>query len=57
MEIRNADNTDCPAIAELAQLAGGGMPVYFWADSQQVGESLEATGFKPKKSNNSEGIH
>ena len=50
MEIRNADNTDCPAIAELAQLAGGGMPVYFWADSQQVGESLEATGAELLKS-------
>ena len=33
MEIRNADSADCLAIAELAQMAGDGIPGYFWADS------------------------
>ena len=44
MEIRKADITDCLAIAELSQMAGDGIPGYFWADSQKPGQSLEATG-------------
>ena len=50
MKIRNADSTDCLAIAELAQMAGGGLPGYFWADSQQPGQTLEATGVELLKS-------
>jgi ribosomal protein S18 acetylase RimI-like enzyme len=50
VEIRNADSTDCLAIAELAQMAGDGIPGYFWADSQQPGQTLEATGAELLKS-------
>ena len=42
--IRRAGLDDCLAIAELAQLAGEGIPGYFWADSQLPGETLERAG-------------
>ena len=44
MEIRKATSGDCLAIAELAQMAGDGIPGHFWADSQQPGQSLEQAG-------------
>ncbi len=44
MEIRSATKADCLAIAELALMAGDGIPGYFWAESQQPGESLEQAG-------------
>lgn len=44
MEFRNADKNDCLAIAQLAQMAGDGLPGYFWADSQQPGQTLEQAG-------------
>ena len=50
MEIRKAEIDDCRAIAELAQIAGDGIPGYFWADSQQPGQTLEATGAELLKS-------
>ncbi len=50
MELRKAQIEDCHAIAELAQIAGDGIPGYFWADSQQPGQTLEATGAELLKS-------
>ena len=44
MKIRPADPTDCLAIAELALIAGDDMPGYFWAESQQPGQSLAEAG-------------
>lgn len=42
--IRPAGLDDCLAIAELAQLAGEGIPGIFWAESQLPGETLEQAG-------------
>lgn len=42
--IREAELGDCLAIAELAQLAGEGIPGVLWAESQLPGEPLEQTG-------------
>ncbi len=42
--IRRAELDDCLAIAELAQLAGEGIPGVLWADSQRPGETLEQAG-------------
>jgi ribosomal protein S18 acetylase RimI-like enzyme len=50
VEIRKAGIDDCHAIAELAQIAGDGIPGYFWADSQRPGQTLEATGAELLKS-------
>jgi ribosomal protein S18 acetylase RimI-like enzyme len=50
VEIRNAGIADCRAIAELAQIAGDGIPGFFWADARQPGQSLEATGAELLKS-------
>ena len=44
LTIRNAGPGDCLAIAELALIAGDGMPGFFWADSQQPGQSLAEVG-------------
>ena len=44
MQIREARKQDCLAIAELAQMAGDGIPGYFWAGSQQPGQTLEQAG-------------
>ncbi len=44
MEIGPATADDCLAIAELALMAGEGIPGYFWAESQQPGQSLEQAG-------------
>jgi len=44
MEIRNATRADCPAIAELALLAGEGIPAYFWETSRKPGQTLLEVG-------------
>jgi ribosomal protein S18 acetylase RimI-like enzyme len=42
--IRNATPGDCLSIAELALIAGDGIPGYFWADYQQPGQNLAEAG-------------
>lgn len=44
MEIKPATADDCLAIAELALMAGEGIPGYFWAQSLQPGQTLEQAG-------------
>ena len=44
MIITPAIPKDCLDLAELAQIAGEGIPGYFWADSQRPGQSLVETG-------------
>jgi ribosomal protein S18 acetylase RimI-like enzyme len=44
MEIRKATLTDCRDVAELALMAGEGIPAYFWQESQQPGEDIEDVG-------------
>lgn len=44
MNIRPAQEDDCLAIAELAQIAGDGIPGHFWADTRQPGQSLAQAG-------------
>lgn len=44
MMIIPATNTDCRALAELAMIAGEGVPGWFWAQSQQPGEDLCEVG-------------
>lgn len=44
MHIRQATLGDCRAIAELALLAGEGIPAYFWEPSRAQGQSLVEVG-------------
>ena len=44
MNIRKATRTDCPAIAELALIAGEGIPAYFWEQSRKDGQTLLEVG-------------
>jgi ribosomal protein S18 acetylase RimI-like enzyme len=44
VEIRNANTSDCRPIAELALIAGEGIPAYFWAQSQNADQDLFDTG-------------
>ena len=44
MEISSATADDCLAIAELALMAGDGIPGYFWAESQRPGQTLAEAG-------------
>ena len=44
MQIRPATKQDSRAIAELALLAGEGIPAFFWQQSQQPGEDLIDVG-------------
>lgn len=44
MKIRSATKQDTRAIAELALMAGEGIPAYFWAQSQQEGEDIIDVG-------------
>lgn len=44
MHIRKATRTDCPAIAELALIAGEGIPAYFWEQSRTDGQTLLEVG-------------
>jgi len=44
MDIRQATRADCPAIAELALMAGEGIPAYFWEQSREDGQTLLEVG-------------
>lgn len=44
MDIRKATKADCQAIAELAMMAGEGIPAYFWEQSKQPGEDIFTVG-------------
>lgn len=44
VETRQAAKADCRAVAELALIAGEGIPAYFREPSQQPGEALEDVG-------------
>jgi ribosomal protein S18 acetylase RimI-like enzyme len=44
MEIRNATKQDCRAIAELALMAGEGIPAYFWAQAKRPDQTIEEVG-------------
>jgi len=44
METRQATKADCRAIAELALMAGEGIPAYFWEQSRQPGQEIEDVG-------------
>ncbi|MCW8875375.1 MAG: GNAT family N-acetyltransferase [Gammaproteobacteria bacterium] len=42
--IRTASPGDCRAIAELALIAGEGIPAYFWEPSRRPGQAIEEVG-------------
>ena len=44
MSIRKARIEDCRAIAELALMAGEGIPAWFWEQSRQGGQPIEDVG-------------
>ncbi len=44
MNITAAKKTDCRAIAELAMIAGEGIPEYFWEESRRQGETQYDVG-------------
>ena len=44
MEIRPAVLSDCRAIADLALMAGEGIPAFFWEQNQQPGQDLIDVG-------------
>lgn len=44
MHIRNATRQDCRAIAELALMAGEGIPAYFWGQSLMPGQDILDVG-------------
>jgi ribosomal protein S18 acetylase RimI-like enzyme len=44
MEIRKATREDCRRIAELALIAGEGIPAFFWEQSRQEGQTIEDVG-------------
>lgn len=44
MKIRKATRRDCRAIAELALMAGEGIPAFFWEQSRQPGQEIEDVG-------------
>lgn len=48
--ITHANHSDCRAIAELAMIAGEGIPAYFWAKSQQRGEDICDVGARSASS-------
>ena len=50
MNIRPAQVEDCLAIAELALIAGDGIPGHFWADTRLPGQSLAQAGAQLAKS-------
>lgn len=50
MIIRPASKRDTLAIAELALMAGEGIPAYFWAQAQQPGEAIIAVGARNAQS-------
>ena len=44
MQIRPATKTDCRAIAELALMAGEGIPAYFWEQSRLATQDIAEVG-------------
>ena len=44
MFIRKASTEDCHAIAQLALMAGEGIPAWFWEQSRQEGQLIEDVG-------------
>ena len=44
MEIRKAGKSDCRSIAELALIAGEGIPAYFWEGKKRPGQTIEDVG-------------
>jgi len=44
MDIRQATKQDCRSIAELALIAGEGIPAYFWRQAKRPGQTLEDIG-------------
>jgi ribosomal protein S18 acetylase RimI-like enzyme len=50
MKIREATLADCREIAELALIAGEGIPAFFWQDSRQAGQDIEDVGAEKLKS-------
>lgn len=44
MDTRLASKEDCIAIAELAQMAGHGIPGHFWTEWQETGETVIQAG-------------
>ncbi len=44
IQIRSATREDCLDIARLGLIAGDGIPAFFWAGSQQPGQSIEEAG-------------
>jgi len=44
MHIRKATRADCRALAELALMAGEGIPAFFWAQAQQPGQDIIEVG-------------
>lgn len=44
MIIRKATKKDCRSIAELALMAGEGIPAYFWEQSRRDNEDIESVG-------------
>jgi ribosomal protein S18 acetylase RimI-like enzyme len=44
MEIRKAAKSDCRSIAELALMAGEGIPAYFWEQRKKPGQAIEDVG-------------
>ena len=42
--IRTASPGDCRALAELALIAGEGIPAFFWESSRQPGQAIEEVG-------------
>lgn len=50
MHIRAATKMDTRAIAELALMAGEGIPAFFWEQSQQPGEDILDVGARNAQS-------
>ena len=46
MEIRKATSQDCRSIAELALIAGDGIPAYFWEQSRVSGQQVIDVGIQ-----------
>ncbi|MDD3449241.1 MAG: GNAT family N-acetyltransferase [Gammaproteobacteria bacterium] len=44
MHIRKATRADCRALAELALMAGEGIPAFFWAQAQRPGQDIIDVG-------------
>lgn len=47
MHIRKATRADCRALAELALLAGEGIPAFFWGEARQPGQDINMIAIYP----------